>query len=91
MDIETRDGALVLPPVLDLTVAEPLHRALLALPPGRPVVVHGAAVEQASTPCLQVLLAAARGAPFELHEPSAALRAAIGDLGLTSGLCGETP
>jgi anti-anti-sigma regulatory factor len=95
MEFEIVDGAAALPSLLDLTAAEPLHRALLAWPAGTPLILHGGAVEQVSTPCLQVLLAAALAARaqdrrFELRDSSGALRSAIEDLGLTQAMTGET-
>jgi anti-anti-sigma regulatory factor len=51
------------------------------------VLVDASAVDRVSTSCIQVLLAAARsadgaGTPFKIANASAALRAALADLGL---------
>ena len=84
------DGVLALPATLDLTAAEPLHRALLdRVRTGDPLVVAGGEVERVSTAVIQVLLAAAtearsRGGSFHLREPSAALTDALTDLGVAS-------
>lgn len=73
--------------MLDLAAAEALHRALMAQLVEGGIALDGAAVERVGTPFLQLLAAAARTAqgrqlPFRLHQASAALRAAIVDLGL---------
>lgn len=82
-----------LPATLDLGTAEPVCRALLALPGDRPMILDGSAVESAGTPGLQVLVAAARmtaarGGTFRLADPSPALAAALADLGLADALNG---
>jgi len=89
---EAARAMIALAPMLDLTAAEPLQRALVAaLATGEPIDVDGAQVERPSTASLQVLLAAAlattaRGVPFRLREPSQALVEAINDLGIASHL-----
>jgi chemotaxis protein CheX len=86
------NGVLVLPATLDLTAAEPLHRALLdRARTGDSLVVIGAAVERVSTAVIQVLLAAAaeahsRGNSFLLRDPSPVLTDALVDLGVASHL-----
>jgi anti-anti-sigma regulatory factor len=86
------DGVFALPAVLDLTAAEPLHRALLdRVRAGDPLVVAGAAVERVSTAVIQVLLAAAtearsRGSSFLLRDASPVLTDALVDLGVASHL-----
>jgi anti-anti-sigma regulatory factor len=86
------DGVLALQATLDLTAAEPLHRALLdRVRTGDPLVVAGAAVERVSTAVIQVLLAAAtearsRGGSFQLRDASPALSDALADLGIASHL-----
>jgi len=72
---------------LDLAAAEALHGSLMAQLAEGGIALDGAAVERVGTPCLQLLAAAARTArtrqmPFRLQRASAALRAAIVDLGL---------
>lgn len=74
-------------PSLDLTAAEALCRTLSAQLTEGAIILDGSAVENVSTPCLQVLAAAAATArdhnqQFRLLCPSAVLRAAITDLGL---------
>jgi anti-anti-sigma regulatory factor len=82
------NGIIVLPELLDLTAAEPLHRTLLdRAHNGDPPVLTGAAVERVSTAVVQVLLAAAadarsRGTTLQLRDPSAALTDAFADLGV---------
>ncbi|WP_203071328.1 STAS domain-containing protein [Falsiroseomonas ponticola] len=83
-----------LPPVLDLAAAEPLAAALRARLPDGPICVDGQDVERASTPCIQVLAAAAataraRGFVFRLENASAAMAEAIEDLGLGQALEGD--
>ncbi len=83
-----------LAPVLDLAAAEPLATALRAMLPDGPIRLDGEAVERATTPCIQVLAAAAataraRGIVFRLENVSAAMADAIEDLGLRRALEGE--
>ena len=88
------DATITLPARLDLTAAEPLHRVLLdRLQSGGSFVLAGAAVEQASTAVIQVVLAAGRdartrGLSFLLRDPSAELTEALGDLGVDAQLGG---
>ncbi len=92
----TADGgaAYRLSPVLDLAAAEPLATVLRAMLPDGPIRVDGGAVERVTTPCLQVLAAAAataraRGIVFRLENASAAMVDAIEDLGLGKALEGD--
>jgi anti-anti-sigma regulatory factor len=84
------EGIFPLPPLLDLTAAEPLHRALLEhARSGDPLAVNGSAVVRVSTAAVQVLVAAAadaraRGTSFQLREPSPELADALTDLGVAS-------
>jgi chemotaxis protein CheX len=78
-----------LPQILDLTAAKPLRDRLEALLSGRAVIVDAGAVERMSTPCAQVLLAAARTASsaevsFRSINASAVFRTALDDLSLNS-------
>ena len=90
----SRDVAqdIVLPPVLDLLAAGPLHQSLTAaMNEGRVLRVDGQEVERVSTAALQVLIAAQRslapvGGTMLLHAPSQALVEALGDLDLQSVL-----
>ncbi len=85
-------GTLALPPALDLAAAQSLKEALIAAAmSGGPVLLDGVDVERVGTPAVQVLLAgqrsfAAEGRRFGLTRPSAALRAAFDDLGLSREL-----
>ncbi len=86
------DEVFALPAVLDLTAAEPLHRALLdRVRTGDPLIVAGTAVERVSTAAIQVLLATAmdarsRGSSFLLRDASPILSDALIDLGVASHL-----
>jgi anti-anti-sigma regulatory factor len=86
------NGVFALPALLDLTAAEPLHRALQdRARSNEPLVVVGEAVERVSTAVVQVLLAAAvdvrlRGNSFQLRDPSPVLASALVDLGVASHL-----
>jgi chemotaxis protein CheX len=84
-----RDVALQLAPSLDLTEAEALCLALRDRLQDGALLLDGSAVERISTPCLQVLAAAAAsaercGAEFRLVRTSSALSVAIADLGLAA-------
>lgn len=80
--------ALRLAALLDLTAANALHRQLQDVAEhGGPLCIEGEDVERVSTPCLQLLVAAAIGArahgqAFQMIAPSAVLANAIADLGL---------
>ena len=88
------EASFALPAVLDLTAALPLRDALLARLRDGDLAVQAEAVERVSTPCLQVLAAAAamarqRGSEFKLDHPSTVLVEAIEDLGLQATIRGE--
>jgi len=88
-DIASR--TILLPAVLDLAAAEELSRTLVGRLTEGGIEIEGSAVERVATPCLQVLAAAAASArgqhhPFRLCRPSAALQAAISDLGLDAAI-----
>ncbi len=84
--------ALRLGPLLDLTAADALHRQLQErVEHGGALNIDGADVERVSTPCLQLLVAAAlsaraHGMPFGIVTPSTVLGSAIADLGLGHAL-----
>ncbi len=77
---------------LDLTAAEPLHRSLEdRLAQDSRLVIDASAVERVSTPCLQVLAAAAAsaralGGGLHFETPSPALSSAVRDLDLGRAL-----
>ncbi len=76
-----------LPSVLDLTRAQPLRDTLVALLGDGSLLLDASAVERMSTPCVQLLLAAARaadlaGSPFQILDASDVFQAALADLGL---------
>jgi chemotaxis protein CheX len=82
----------LLPQILDLTQAKSLRDSLAAQLAGHAVVLDAGAVERMSTPCAQVLLAAARAAgsadaSFRIINASAVFRTALADLGLVPEFC----
>lgn len=83
--------AIRLPAALDaLAAPELLDRLRQAGGGGARVTLDASAVETAATPCLQILLAAARSPAeegvFRLSDPSPILAAAFGELGLKQHL-----
>lgn len=85
-------GVVTLPAVIDLTYARPLHQQMLeTIAESAAVVIDGAAVERASTPCIQVMVAAARRAEkddveYRVQQASENLIAAFDALGLRAEL-----
>lgn len=83
---------LPLPASLDITLADRLHHSLLErIATERPLSVDGSEVERVSTPCVQLLVAAAasaraHGLPFRISGASQVLTEAVRDLGLTRAL-----
>lgn len=80
-----------MPASLDLTAAVPLCGALLGRLEAGVLELDGSGVERVSTPCLQVLAAAAasareKGVAFLLRGASAPLSEAILDLGLVAAI-----
>jgi anti-anti-sigma regulatory factor len=75
-------------PVMDLRVSPPFHATMVDLVArAKPLEIAAPDVERLSTPCIQVLLAAAQalekaGTPFKIVAPSDAFIAAFDDLGL---------
>ena len=86
----SRDTALRLPASLDLGAAPALLEQLLAGLAAGPLVLDGSEVERVSVPCLQILAAARRegaGQPaLRIVGASAALAAAVADLGLATAI-----
>ncbi len=86
------EGSFRLPPLLDLTGAEALHRALLEhARAADSLVITGSSVVRVSTAAVQVLLAAAADARareilFQLRDPSPELTNALTDLGVAAHL-----
>ena len=74
--------------VLDIRAAEPLKEVLRkAISKGKPLTLDVGSVERMSTPCIQVLIAAATvmkeaGAVFTLAGPSDAFIESFNELGL---------
>jgi chemotaxis protein CheX len=86
------DGTIVLAPVADVAVACDVTEALRdALERQAPVVIDAAAVEDLSTPCAQVLAAAAASfsdanVSLSFRHPSDAFIAAINRIGLYAAM-----
>ena len=88
--LTTRKGTsrINLGPVLDIRAAEPLKDVLRkALSKGKPLAVDAASIERMSTPCIQVLIAAATAmkdtdTAFTLMSPSDAFIDSFNELGL---------
>ena len=74
--------------VLDIRAAEPLKEVLRkALSKGKPLTLDAGSIERMSTPCIQVLIAAATalkeaGAVFTLASPSDTFIESFNELGL---------
>jgi len=85
-------GVVTLPAVIDLTYARPLHKQMLEMiAENSAIVIDGAAVERASTPCIQVMLVAARRAEkadieYRVEQASQNLIEAFDALGLRAEL-----
>ena len=92
-----RVKTLLLPTSLDLGNANDWKERLLAALTLNPVLkLDGSETNHATTPGIQILLAAAqsaksKGGKIVLTNPSPALEAAFGDLGLASTLCEWRP
>jgi chemotaxis protein CheX len=87
----TEGETLALAASMDLTEAEGLYQALRQGLQHGGIVLDGSAVERVSTPCLQLLAAAAasaaaNGVVFRLHGPSTVLLTAISQLGLGAAI-----
>ncbi len=88
--LTTRKGTsrIDLGPVLDIRAAEPLKDVLRkALSKGKPLAVDAASIERMSTPCIQILIAAATAmkdtdTAFTLMSPSDAFIDSFNELGL---------
>jgi chemotaxis protein CheX len=82
-------GAHLLPQMLDLVQAMHLRDDLVRLADTDSILLDAGEVERMSTPCAQILLAAARAArasdkSFKITNASETFRTAIADLGLDS-------
>ncbi len=76
-----------LPQMLDLTQAVQLRDEMIRLVNAGDVALDASGVERMSTPCVQILLAAGRGAraanrSFKITQASELFKTAIADLGL---------
>jgi chemotaxis protein CheX len=85
--VMTSTDAFALPAILDITKAQELRGHMVDRLNGSAVLLDASAVDRVSTPCIQVLLAAAQsaelaGTSFRIANASAALWAALADLGL---------
>lgn len=84
-------GVLALSACLDIAAAEGLLTRLRTALHDGAVRLDGSQVERVSTPCMQVLAAAATaarqtGVPFQVVSASPALCSAVADLGLTDAI-----
>jgi anti-anti-sigma regulatory factor len=93
MSNETIDNVMKLPAVTDLTFAAILkQRSEQALAAGTGLIVDAADTQRISTPCLQVLVAAAAaftkagGPVLEISNPSEVFVEAVSTLGLDGAL-----
>jgi anti-anti-sigma regulatory factor len=82
-------GVHLLPQMLDLVQATHLRDDMMRLAGAGGLLLDASAVERMSTPCAQVLLAAARAAQaskesFKITNASETFRTAIAELGLQS-------
>jgi len=82
-DIPVMPSSVKLPASLDLAAADALQNALvMALQEDRLAVLDASAVEMLTTPCIQLILAAAHVHGAAIVNPSAAFVEAFSDLGL---------
>ncbi|WP_257169950.1 STAS domain-containing protein [Bradyrhizobium sp. SRS-191] len=86
---DTPDVAHALPQMLDLTQAAPLRDEMVRLAGAGGIALDASGVERMSTPCVQILLAAGRGAEaasksFKITQASELFRTAVAELGLRS-------
>ncbi|CCD96264.1 conserved hypothetical protein; putative Sulphate transporter/antisigma-factor antagonist STAS [Bradyrhizobium sp. ORS 375] len=84
---ESQIAAHPLPQMLDLTQAAQLRDEMIQLANAGDILLDASGVERMSTPCVQILLAAGRGAraanrSFRIMQASELFRTAIADLGL---------
>ncbi|HXZ67698.1 MAG TPA: STAS domain-containing protein [Alphaproteobacteria bacterium] len=92
MDPSNAERLLVsLPPIANLTAAADLKQSLVdALDSGKGVEIDASAVQNITSPCWQILVAAAKSfgeaataMPFKVTKPSPAFVEAAGILGIT--------
>jgi two-component system chemotaxis response regulator CheY len=83
MDVQTISASFALPPVLDFAAAEGFQASLIEkLQAGSGLQLDASAVETLTTPCIQLLLAAAKSHQLRIHNASRAFDSAFSDLGL---------
>lgn len=76
-------ASLTLPPVLDFAAAEGFHANLIEkLHANHALELDASAVETLTTPCIQLILAAAKGHQVQIRNASEAFTSAFSDLGL---------
>ena len=80
-------AAYALPQMLDLTQAAQLRDEMIRIAEGGSIELDASGVERMSTPCVQILLAAGRGAraankSFKITQASELFRTAVAELGL---------
>jgi two-component system chemotaxis response regulator CheY len=82
-EVQTMSASFALPPVLDFAAAEGFQASLIEkLQGGHGLRLDAAAVETLTTPCIQLILAAAKSHQIQIHGASEAFDSAFSDLGL---------
>jgi two-component system chemotaxis response regulator CheY len=83
MDAQTIPASFALPPVLDFAAAEGFQASLIEkLHDTHSLQLDASAVETLTTPCIQLILAAAKSHQIQIHNASQAFDGAFSDLGL---------
>lgn len=83
LDAQTTIATLTLPPVLDFAAAEGFQASLIeTLNAAQALHLDASAVETLTTPCIQLILSAAKSHSVRIANPSAAFESAFSDLGL---------
>jgi two-component system chemotaxis response regulator CheY len=83
MEAQTMSATFPLPPVLDFAAAEGFQAALIEKLHDTPSLqLDASAVETLTTPCVQLILAAAKAHQIQVHNASQAFDSAFSDLGL---------
>jgi two-component system, chemotaxis family, chemotaxis protein CheY len=83
MQTQAMLASFALPPVLDFAAAEGFQASLIEkLQAHHSLQLDASAVETLTTPCVQLILAAAKSHQIQIHNASAAFDGAFSDLGL---------
>lgn len=82
-ETQTMSASFALPPVLDFAAAEGFQASLIEKLHAAPTLgLDASAVETLTTPCIQLILGAAKSHRLMIGNPSAAFSSAFSDLGL---------